>query len=63
MECEYKVEEIFQTMHTMIQNGEAAELQEQLHLCNPIDASSPSDIAMFIEGHINYITRFIDDHQ
>lgn len=50
-------------MHSMIQNGETAELQEQLNLCNPVDASSPSDIAMFIERHIDYITRFIDTHQ
>lgn len=50
-------------MHTMIQNGETAELQEQLQLCHPVDASSPSDIAMFIEGNIYYITKFIEDHQ
>lgn len=50
-------------MHSMILNNETAELQEALNLCNPVDASSPSDIAAFIEANIYYISKFIDDNQ
>lgn len=62
-ECQDRLSEVFETMHQMIENGEAAELQKRFNLCHPVNASSAKDVAMFFEGQIQFVSDFIDNNQ
>lgn len=63
MECRYRVEYAFEEIENMIANNQTSELQNALNLCDPVDTTSVSEVAMMLERLIETITSYIDRFQ
>ncbi|XP_037038173.1 putative serine protease K12H4.7 isoform X2 [Bradysia coprophila] len=59
MECRYRVQYAFEEIEDMIANNSPA-LQYALNLCEQVDATSVSEVAMMLERLIEMITSYID---
>lgn len=65
-ECANRVEEAFDYIGDVIEDGSAAELallQEALFICDPIDADSIAEVGSIFEVLINFIGNFVATHE
>ena len=62
-QCHDNVRAAFAEINRRIVAGEEDSLQNDLDLCHPVDTENPSDIALFYESLIQFITDFIDENQ
>lgn len=61
--CRYRVAYAFEEIEEMIANEQGDQLQNVLHLCDPLQTNSAYDVAMVLERLIEMITAYIDQFQ
>lgn len=62
-ECHQQVEQAFEVVQQLVQDGEGEYISERLNLCTPVNTTNTQDIGALFQSHVQAVLTYIDERQ